>query len=416
MASSLKTDLTERRQKVWDQAKQILARAERENRDLTGAETIEYDTLNDQLTGLRQRIDGLEDEERSNASAAEQLGRLLGTSRRSTSPQDREATEAIRSLALGRRTNVGDGFVLEDPEPRHQSNPGVEARALSKTSPANFSPVTFYSQIVESLVASSSVLSAGATVITTSTGEEFRVPRATALSTAAIVTEGSAISSSDPTLSAVVLGAYKYGVLITVSREALEDAGTDLQAYLARETGTALGLALGNHLINGTGTTQPRGVLLDASLGITGPVGTTTSFGTQATAGMGTDLMNSLYASVAEGYTTSPAAGFLARGATIAALRNLKASTGELVGLQYLNQAPAPFYPDAYVPTMAANAKSVLFGDWSRYFVRIVNGIRFERSDEYAFNTDQVTFRAILRADGALIDPSAIKWFANSAT
>ena len=46
----------------------------------------------------------------------------------------------------------------------------------------------------------------------------------------------------------------------------------------------------------------------------------------------------------------------------------------------------------------------------------MVNGIRFERSDDYAFNTDLVTFRALLRADAALVDTTAIKWFAHSAT
>ncbi|MGH3734315.1 MAG: phage major capsid protein, partial [Micromonosporaceae bacterium] len=69
------------------------------------------------------------------------------------------------------------------------------------------------------------------------------------------------------------------------------------------------------------------------------------------------------------------------------------------------------------VPAPAANAKSVLFGDWSRYFVRMVNGIRFERSDDFAFNTDMVSFRALLRVDGALVDSTgAVKVFQHSAT
>ncbi|MBU3864000.1 phage major capsid protein [Streptomyces sp. 4503] len=73
-------------------------------------------------------------------------------------------------------------------------------------------------------------------------------------------------------------------------------------------------------------------------------------------------------------------------------------------------------FTDPFVPAMGAGAKSVLFGDWSHYFVRMVNGIRFERSNDYAFNSDLVTFRAILRADAALVDTTgAIKWFAHSA-
>ena len=86
------------------------------------------------------------------------------------------------------------------------------------------------------------------------------------------------------------------------------------------------------------------------------------------------------------------------------------------MGNTYLSQSPAPFYLDPFVPAMAANAKSVLFGDWSRYFVRVVNGVRFERSDDFAFSSDLVTYRAIIRADGALIDVNAIRHFTNSAT
>jgi HK97 family phage major capsid protein len=184
----------------------------------------------------------------------------------------------------------------------------------------------------------------------------------------------------------------------------------------SRGGGTAIGVALGNHLINGTGTGQPRGVLADATLGVSGPTGTSTSFGSQATAGQGTDLLNSLYGSLAEPYTATGATAFLARNATVTAIRNLKASTGELVGNAYVGNSPAPFYVDPSVPSLGANGKSVLFGSWDRYFVRMVNGIRFERSDDFAFANDLVTFRVILRADGALIDPSAIKYLANSAT
>ena len=65
---------------------------------------------------------------------------------------------------------------------------------------------------------------------------------------------------------------------------------------------------------------------------------------------------------------------------------------------------------------MAANCKSLVFGDLSRYFVRVVNGIRFERDDSYGFQNDLVSFRCIIRLDGALVDANAVKLFQNSAT
>ena len=75
-----------------------------------------------------------------------------------------------------------------------------------------------------------------------------------------------------------------------------------------------------------------------------------------------------------------------------------------------------PVLTDPNVAATALAAKSVLFGDLSAYAIRIVNGIRFERSDDFAFNTDQVTFRAIIRGDGLLIDQTgAVKHFIGNA-
>jgi HK97 family phage major capsid protein len=59
------------------------------------------------------------------------------------------------------------------------------------------------------------------------------------------------------------------------------------------------------------------------------------------------------------------------------------------------------------MPAYGSGATSMAFGDFSQYFVRLIGGVRFERSDDFAFNTDLVTFRAIVRADGNLMNPPA---------
>jgi len=54
----------------------------------------------------------------------------------------------------------------------------------------------------------------------------------------------------------------------------------------------------------------------------------------------------------------------------------------------------------------------VLFGDFSAYWVRLAGGIRFERSDDFAFSSDLVTFKVVARADGMTVDQTgAIKAF-----
>jgi HK97 family phage major capsid protein len=172
-------------------------------------------------------------------------------------------------------------------------------------------------------------------------------------------------------------------------------------------------------------------VVTAATVGKTGPTGTTVSLGAQATAGQGTDILYDLIGSLAEPYSRQPSTGFILTNASLAIARKLKDSSGQPVagmvggGLNAaVSGAPSgnnqilgyPAYVDPNVAAMAANAKSIIFGDFSRYFVRIVNGIRFERSDDFAFQNDLVSFRCIIRLDGALVDANGIKLFQNSAT
>ena len=71
---------------------------------------------------------------------------------------------------------------------------------------------------------------------------------------------------------------------------------------------------------------------------------------------------------------------------------------------------------DPNVADATLSATSVLFGDFSGYHVRLAGGVRFERSDDYAFANDLVTFKAALRADGDLVDAGAVKSFQGAAS
>lgn len=415
-------ELTQRRDALWGELKRMLDTAEAAHRDLTTSEDAEYRALEQRVKDIDARLTDLSDQAKRNSAATGAFARLGGGVRRTQA--ETELADDFRSMIL---ENNPRPITVQWENARSAYQPGLEQRDLVTTSPANMSPVSFYGQLVEHMVENSAVLRAGATLLTTGSGETLRVPRTTALSTAAIVAEAGTIPDSDPTLSSVALGAYKYGFKVQVSTEMVQDSGVDLPGYLAREAGQAIGLGLGNHLVNGTGSGQPRGVILDATAGATGPTGTATSFGAQGTAGQGTDLLYDLFGSLAEPYVMQPSTGWLLRNATLTAIRKLKTGTaGEIVGGEFVGSGSGgasgemigkPAFVDPYVPAMAANAKSVLFGDWSRYFVRMVNGIRFERSDDFAFDQDLVTFRALLRADAALVDSTgAIKYFTHSAT
>ncbi len=48
--------------------------------------------------------------------------------------------------------------------------------------------------------------------------------------------------------------------------------------------------------------------------------------------------------------------------------------------------------------------------------VRRVGGIKFERSDDFAFANDLVSFRALVRIDGALMQATASQLYVGGAS
>ncbi len=233
--------------------------------------------------------------------------------------------------------------------------------------------------------------------------------------TAAQFAEAASITESDPTLGVVTLKAWKFATFFQVSHELANDSNTDLLGFLARQAGEALALAYGDKLINGAGSTEPRGVLTDATAGVSGVTGTGTSLGTQGTANQGTDILYGLHGSLAEPYANSGSRAWVMRNASLTVVRKLKDTTGQpVIGSDGNSFLGAPFVVDPFMPAMANAAESIAYGDWSRYFVRIAEGVRFERSNDFAFQNDLVSFRAVIRIDGALIDHNAIKTFVNA--
>jgi HK97 family phage major capsid protein len=166
--------------------------------------------------------------------------------------------------------------------------------------------------------------------------------------------------------------------------------------------------------VTGTGTTMPRGVVLDATSGVTG---STVAAGASVIGAPTADNLIDLYYSVIAPYRDSTSAAWMVKDSTMATIRKLKDTTGQYIFQPSLVAGTPdtllgkPIFTDPAVAAVATGAKSVFFGDWSQYYVRVVGGVRFERSDDFKFDTDQISFRVVLRGDGALVDlTGAIKF------
>lgn len=405
--------LNERRLNVYNEAMEIAERASDENREFSPDEQGKWDALNDEMKKIDTRIQAaLETEQRQKDTDAA-FARLDNRPVEHGRALEKQGTSELRAWMRG------EGGRFFDVQPTGPIN--VRALKVGALTDGQYVgtggstvPISFYDRLVQHLIENAAIMQAGVTVLNTSGGEVIQVPKTTAHSSASIVTEGGTVSTSEPTFGQVSLGAYKYGALIQISRELLEDTGVDLEGYLSMQAGRALGNAFGAHAITGTGSSQPTGVAHTATAGVTG--------GTAVTGAFTTDNLIDLFYSVIAPYRMSNACHWLLKDTTVGSVRKLKDSTGQFLWQPSMQVAAPdlllgkPVLTDPNVAAVGTGAKSVLFGDFSQYFVRMAGGIRFERSDDFAFNTDLVTYRALMRADGALVDQTgAIKAFAGNA-
>jgi HK97 family phage major capsid protein len=421
---SLLDQLKERRAAARTSGDEILTRAASEGREPSPDELAQYQA---QVLAEREAADALEAErDRQLAEVRAMATRRPG---QTLTRQAAETASAFRSAIFAKNPapievyaeQLPDDWPDDVPEPvmGRAGRVRLHTRDTLKSTATQAMGVDVYGRIVMHMVETSSIMRAGATVITTETGEDLVVPRSTGFVTSAITAEGAQITESDPALSTVTLKAFKYANYFKVSQELANDSPTNLLDFLARQAALSLGLGAtgyGDDLINGAGTTEPRGLLLDAGTGVTGPTGTGTTLGTQGTVNQGTDALWNLIGSVAEPYAESDSAAFIMRNASNVTIRKLRDTSGQPVnGLTDRRSILGyPVYVDPFMPAMANTAESIAFGAMDRYFVRIVNGIRFERSDEFRFQNDLVAFRCIIRLDGALIDTNAVKTFVNT--
>jgi HK97 family phage major capsid protein len=384
---------------AWEAAKKILDVATAEKRDLTAEETQTYEKISKELEDRQATI------EKFRADEARELRLDAAT---------REMADQVRPVADAPRGVRSDAEVIRSMAKGELRSHSFEKRDLVKTQTGAPVPTSFYDQVIM-LARTVGPMLQTSTVLNTASGENLQIPSLAQYSTAAIVGEGTASAESDPVFNSfITLGAYKYSFLVQLSTELIEDSGVDILSFLATQVGNELGFRVNDGLTTGTGSAQPKGIVVASSLGVTGATATTGAF----TA----DNLISLVYSVDTAGRRLAGSGFQMNSSSIAKMRSLKDTAGNYVFSPALNADANDLllgYPVFENPGMANTgtaAKSVIFGHLPSYFVRQVGGIKLDRSDDFAFNTGLVTFRATMRVDGNLPQTSHVKHFIGGAS
>lgn len=263
-------------------------------------------------------------------------------------------------------------------------------------------PEEFERQIIDGLK-EQNVMRQLCKIITT--GNERKIPVAATHSTATWTAENGAYTESDPSFTEKTIDAYKLTDLVKVSHELLEDSAFDLESYIANEFALAFGSAEEQAFCVGTGTGQPTGLFTanGADVGVKASSGTAIS---------GDDLISLVY-SLKSPYRRS--AKFLMNDATVASIRKLKDGNGVYLWQPALTQGEPDkllgydLYTSPFVPTLAAEAYTVAFGDFQNYWIADRTGKTVQRLNELYSTNGQVGFIGTERVDGKIILPEGIK-------
>ena len=261
-----------------------------------------------------------------------------------------------------------------------------------------------------------------ATVIQTAEGNPMNFPTSDGTSEVGeLIGENTTATDADVSFGVKSLSTFKYSSkVVTIPIELLMDSSVDVEALVRARLATRIARITNAHFTTGTGTGQPNGIVTASTAGKTGTTGQTLT--------VTYDDLVDLQHSVDPAYRASGRARFMMNDASLRVIRKLKDGQqrpifvpGYEVGVpggvpDTLLGSPVTVNQD--VAVMAANAKSILFGDFSAYTIRDVMAVTLFRFTDSAFTKKgQVGFLAWSRHGGNFIDAGgAVKFYANSAT
>lgn len=391
-------ELREKRAKAWDAAKQFLDAKRGADGMLSEEDTATYDKMEQDVMNLGKEIERLErqaaiDAELSKATSTPLTGKPGAKMGKDEKEKTGRASDEYKcSFWNAMRVKAPMPSVLNALQEGTDSEGGYLV------------PDEFERTLVEALE-EENVFRTLAHVIRTSSGDR-KIPVVASKESANWVDEEGAYQESDDAFSQVSIGAYKLGTMIKVSEELLADSVFDLEAYISKEFARRIGSREEESFFNGDGKGKPLGILAAAG---GAEVGVTAASATAITADEVIDLFYSLKAPYRKN------AVWLLNDATVKQIRKLKDSTGQYLWQPSLVAGTPdtilgrPVKTSAFMPTAAAGAKTIAFGDFKYYWIADRQGRTFKKLSELFAATGQVGFMGTQRVDGKLILPEAIK-------
>lgn len=378
----------------------------------------------DQLLAEIEAIDDdIKRETRVAKLAAEEAGNVLGDLRNAATREpgkQSDVAKALRAYLTGGMSGLSD---QQRSELQARLTPDIRAAmSTSTSSEGGYTVATEYMRGLEEAMKAYGGMLEVSTLIQTASGAAMNFPTADATAEEGeIVGQNSGATLGETTFGNTSLDVYKYSSKkIALPWELVQDSFLDIELYIQGLLAMRLGRITNKHFTVGTGSSQPRGVVVGAALGKTGTTGQTATV-------IYDDLVD-LEHSVNRAYRVGGRCRWMMADSSLKVVRKIKDGNSRPIFVPGYEQSGPGGAPDTLmgrpivinddVASMAASAKSILFGDFSKYVIRRVMDLTLFRMTDSAFTLNgQVGFVAFQRIGGNLIDAGgAVKYYANSAS
>lgn len=417
------SEITKLRERAGELATEARAELDKITDKSTDGEIKEIEGRFDQMMADHDKIMARLEREHRLANAggsSEAPERPEGEARGAESGSEPEYREVFSKLLRFGVASLGDeerGVLLKN---RQELPEEIRAQSVGTDSAGGYTvPEEFSGQIEKSLKMWGPMWDADIVrELNTSNGRRIAWPTVDdTANSGRIKAENAAVdddNSDDVAFGEKQLDAYVYDTgMVRVPIELLQDSAFDLNSLMSDLFGERLGRLANSVLTVGTGSSQPNGIVTASTAGKTAA---------SATAITADELIDLLH-SVDPAYRMSPRCRWMFNDSSMAAIRKLKDGQGNYLWQlgDIRNGEPATILGHAYsvnqaMPNIGASAKPVIFGDFSKYIVRKVNGFQLITLRERYAEKFQVGLVGFKRFDGELLNTAAVKHLVNAGS
>lgn len=414
MATS--TELRQKRARIIEQMREAVKKGEELR--AKGSASTEYDAEFDRAEAeertLSKQIEALERIEAEEKRAA--ANHLEDLDRRGTPAGGGDPVKKIAYRDAFRQWFVNPDSLTQEMRALLSEKRGTSTQVVGTTTLGGYTVDTETLAVVEKALKDYSGILQAAFIRRTDKGNALLIPTEDDTSTEANqIDEAASITVQDLTYGQKPLDAYKYASQMKISWELMQDSLFDMDSEIRTAMVPRFGRKLNSSCTTGTGTAQPNGVVTASTLGVTAASATAITF----------NEVIDLKHSVDPAYRMSQSSGYMFHDKVLAALKKLSVGSSDARPLwQPSHREGEPDTVDgsrywinqSMDDTINASSKLILYGDFSKYHIRLVQELLIIRLNERYADNGLVGFIGHMRWDGECVNTAAIKHLITAAS